>query len=73
MRPVYLHMIFFTLYTTLLHILIKEELIESVFNREGSNYLACNYRNVLFTSEKPKNYNVWSDQVVCDALTFYWT
>ena len=36
---------FSTLYTTLPHNLIKEkliELIEGIFNREGSLYLACN-------------------------------
>ena len=40
-----------TLYTTLLHNLIKEkltELIEQTFNREGSLYLACNDKNAFF-------------------------
>ena len=36
----------------------------------GSPYLACNDRNALFTSEKPKKYHAWSCQNVCDALTF---
>ena len=29
-----------------------------------------NDRNVFFTSDKPKKYNAWSCQNVCDALTF---
>ena len=64
---------FFTLYTTLLHNLIKDkliDLIERTVQREGSPYLACNDRNAFFTSEKPKNYHAWSCQNVCDALTF---
>ena len=44
--------------------------IERTFQREGSPYLACNDRNALFTSEKPKKYHAWSCQNVCDALTF---
>ena len=32
--------------------------------------LACNDRNEVFTSEKPKQYHAWSCQNVCDALTF---
>ena len=49
---------FSTLYTTLLHNLIKNkliDLIEKPFQREGSPNLACNGRNACFTSEKPKN------------------
>ena len=62
-----------TLYTTLPHNLIKDkliDLIEITFQREGSPYLACNDRNALFTSEKPKKYNAWTCQNVCVALTF---
>ena len=58
MRPDCLHMIFFTLYTTLPHNLIKDKfinIIERAFNRVGSPYLACNDRNSCFTSENPKN------------------
>ena len=47
---------FSTLYTTLHHNLNKGKLInliERTFNREGSLYIACNYRNAFFTSEKP--------------------
>ena len=48
---------FSTLYTTLLHNLIKDkliDLIERTFQIEGSPYLACNDRNAFFTSENPK-------------------
>ena len=41
---------FSTLYTSLPHNLIKEnltELIEQTFNREGSIYLACNDKNAF--------------------------
>ena len=49
---------FSTLYTTLPHTLIKDkliDLIEKIFQREGSHYFACNDRNAFFTSENPKN------------------
>ena len=51
MRPVFLLMIFSTLYTNLPHNLIKDkliDLIERTFQREGSPYLACNDRNAFF-------------------------
>ena len=47
---------FSTLYTTLPHnrILYKSvDLIERIFQREGSPYLACNDRNTFFTTENP--------------------
>ena len=47
-------------------------LIESV--SEGfpsySLYIACNDRNAFFTSDAVRNYNSWSCQKVCEALTF---
>ena len=64
---------FATLYTTLPHNLDKDkliDLIERIFPREGSPYLACNDRNTFFTSKKPKKFHAWSCQNVCDALTF---
>ena len=64
---------FSTLYTTLPHNLIEEklnDLIEWTFNRECFLYLACNERNFFFTSEKHRNYTLWSCQKVCEALTF---
>ena len=73
MRPICLLMIFSTLFTTLLHNLIKYNLIgliERTFQREGSPYLACNDKNAFFTSEQPNKYHAWSCQNVCDALTF---
>ena len=64
---------FSTLYTTLPHILIKDKLVdltERTFQREGSLYIACNDRNAFFTSDAVRNYNLWSCQKVCEALTF---
>ena len=64
---------FSSLHTTLSHNLITDELIdliERIFNREGSSYLADNDRNAFLTSEKPKKHHAWSCQNVCDALTF---
>ena len=45
-------------------------LIERTFQREGPLYTACNNRNVFFTSDAVRNYNLWSCQKVCEALTF---
>ena len=62
---------FSTLYTTLPHNQIKEkltELIEQIFNREGSLYLAFNDKNALYTSEQPKRYKLWPCQKICDAV-----
>ena len=64
---------FSTLYTPLPHNLIKDkliDLIERIFQREGSPYLAWYDRNLFFTSEKTKYYHAWSCQNVCDALNF---
>ena len=33
-------------------------------------YVACNDRNAFFTSDAVRNYNLWSCQKVCEALTF---
>ena len=49
---------FSTLYTSLPHNLIKDQLInliERTFQTEGSSYLACNDRNAFFTPENLKN------------------
>ena len=54
MRPVCLRMIS-TLNTTLPHDLIKDKPIDlnvRTFQREGSLYLACNYRIAFFTLKK---------------------
>ena len=64
---------FSTLYTTLPHNLIKEKLVDSIgrtFQREDSLYIACNDMNAFFTSDAVRNYNLWSCQKVCEALTF---
>ena len=45
-------------------------LIERTVHREGSLYIACNDKNAFFTSDAVKNYNLWSSQKVCEALTF---
>ena len=64
---------FSTLYTTLPHNLIKDELVDlikRIVQREGSLYIACNDKNAFFTSDAVRNYNLWSCQKVCEALTF---
>ena len=64
---------FSTLYTTLPHSHIKDklvDLIERTFQREGSLYIACDDRNAFFISDAVRNYNLWSCQKVCEALTF---
>ena len=45
------------------------DLIEIIFQRDGSLYIACNDRRVFFTSDAVRNYNLWSCQKVCEALT----
>ena len=64
---------FSTLYTTLSHNLIKEkliELLELIFNRGDSLYLACYEKKCFFTSEQPKRYKLLSCQRVCDVLCY---
>ena len=46
------------------------DLIERTFQREGSLYFACHDRNAFITSDTVRNYNLWSCQKVCEALTF---
>ena len=63
---------FSTLYTTLPHNLIKDklvDLIERIFQRKCSFYIACNDRHAFFTSDPVRNYNLWSCLKVCEALT----
>ena len=62
---------FSTLYTTLPHNLIRNQLvdlIENTFRREEALYLACNEERAFFASEEHKKYNLWSCQKVIDAL-----
>ena len=46
------------------------DLIERIFQREGSLYIAYNDRHAFFTSDAVRNYNLWSCQKVCEALIF---
>ena len=62
-----------SLYTTLPHNLIMNklvDLIDRIFQREGSLYIACNDRHAFFASDAVKYYNLWSCQKVCEALSF---
>ena len=66
---------FSNLYTTLPHNLITEKLIDLIkrtfYKKEGKLYLACNDKNVFFTSKDHyRGYHLWSCQNVCDALSF---
>ena len=64
---------FTTLYTTWPHNLIKDklvDLIERIFQTEDSLYIACNDRHAFVTFDAVINYNLWSCQKVCEALTF---
>ena len=64
---------FSTLYTTLLNNLIKDKLvnlIERIFQMEGSLYIACNDRKAFFASDTVRNDNLWSCKKVCEALSF---
>ena len=73
MRPVCLHIIFSTSYTTLPHDLIKDKLvdfIERLFEKEGTLYIACYGMHAILTSDAIRNYNLWSFQKVCEALIF---
>ena len=54
---------FSTISTTLPQNLIKDklvDLIKTIFQREGSIYIACNDRNAFFISDAVRNYNLWS-------------
>ena len=46
------------------------DLFDRTFQREDSFYIACNDRNAFFTSDAVRNYNLWSCQKMCEALTF---
>ena len=73
MRPVCLHMTFLHYILPCPHNLIQDkqvDLTERIFQREGSLYIAYNDRNVFFTSDAIRNYNLWSCQKVCETLNF---
>ena len=66
---------FSTLYATLPHNLIKEKLLDlnerTFYKKEGKLYIACNDKKAFFTSKDHyKEYQLWSCQNVCDALSF---
>ena len=64
---------FSTLYTTLPHNLIRNQLvdlIENTFRREEVLYLACNEERAYFASEEHKKYDLWPCQKVTDALIY---
>ena len=71
-------MLFFsTLYTTLLHNLIKEKLVDLIehnfkqfYKNEGTRYLACNDTKAFFTSTDRSGYKFWSCENACDALLY---
>ena len=46
------------------------DLIERIFQKEGFLHIACNNRHAFFNSNAVRNYNSWSCQKVCEALTF---
>ena len=58
---------FSTLYTTLPHNLIKEQLIDST---EGALYFVCNNKRTFFTSTDHRRFKHWSCQNVCYTLSF---
>ena len=60
-------------YTILPHNRIKDklvDLIERIFQREGSFNIACNDRRAFFISDAGRSYNVWFCKKVYEALTF---
>ena len=64
---------FSTLYTTLPHKLIRDQLvdlIENTFRREEVLYLACNEERAFFASEEHKRYDLWPCQKVTNALIY---
>ena len=46
------------------------DLIERTFQREGSFYIACNDKTAFCTAGAVRNYNLWSCEKLCEALTF---
>ena len=64
---------FSTLYTTLPHNLIRNQLvdlIENTFRLEEALYLACNEEHASFASNEHEKYDLWSFQKVTDALIY---
>ena len=64
---------FSTLYTTLRHNLIRNQLadlIENTFRRIEVLYLAYNEERAFFASKEHKKYDLWSCQKVTSALIY---
>ena len=64
---------FSTLYTTLPHDLIKNQLVDLIENtsrREEVLNLACNEEQAFFASKEHKRYNLWTCQKVTEALIY---
>ena len=64
---------FSTLYTTLPHNLIRNQLVDSIentFRREEVLYLVCSEERAFFRSEEHKKNDLWSCQKVTDALIY---
>ena len=62
-----------TLLTALLHNLIKEKqtlLIEQIFRRRAHFIWLVRIKNSFFTSERPKQYKLWSCHIMCYALHY---
>ena len=73
MLPVCLHTIFLHYILSCPTILLRINLwieLKNTVQRESSLYIACNDRNFFYTSDAVRNYNLWSCQKVCEALTF---
>ena len=76
MRPVCFTFDFSTLYTTLPHSLIKDkliDLIEKIFQREGSPYLTCNGRNAFLLQKNLKNIMHGHVKMYVMQRPFCWT
>ena len=67
---------FSTLYTTLLHNLIKGKLVDLIELSKGKAVFKLHvmigmlFPHAYITSDAVRNYNLWSCQKVCEALTF---
>ena len=64
---------FSTLYTTLPHDLITNQLvdlIENTFSREEVLSLACNEGRAFFASEEHNKYTLWTCQKVTETLIY---
>ena len=68
MRPVCLHKIFLHYILPTPNNFINDKSVD--FQREDYLYIACNDRNAFFIFAAVRNYNLWSCQKVCEALTF---